>query len=288
MVEPVIVTDVRCRIGENPSWHTREKKLYWLDIPIGTIYRYDPASSMVEKVVESNEVIGGFTLQEDDSLLLFMERGAIKIWRNNSFLSIMEEIPILNKTRFNDVIVDPMGRVFCGTMPDENGVAYLFLLETNGDIKLILDNVGLSNGMGFTPDKKKIYFTDSKKGEIRLFDYNKKNGSLSKERIFLKIKEPNIEPDGLTVDSEGYIWSAQWNGACIKRYTPQGEEVMKIDLPTKKITSLTFAGESFQEVYVTSAIGEENIPGTEDEAGALFYFKSDIAGIPENRSKVLI
>ncbi|HOR43105.1 MAG TPA: SMP-30/gluconolactonase/LRE family protein, partial [Atribacterota bacterium] len=255
MAEPVIVTDIRCHIGENPTWHPQEKKLYWLDIPIGTIYRYDPKNTMVEKIVESSSVIGGFTIQEDNSLLLFMEKGTVKIWRNNLFIDVIKEIPILKSTRFNDVIVDPAGRVFCGTMPDQNGVAYLFLLNVNGDIRLILDNVGLSNGMGFTPDKKQMYFTDSKKGEIRIFDYDKKSGSLSNERTFLKIKEQDIEPDGLTVDSEGYIWGAQWNGACVKRYSPHGKEVMKIDLPTKKITSLTFAGDNYQEIYITSAIG---------------------------------
>jgi len=288
MAEPVIVTDIRCHIGENPTWHPQEKKLYWLDIPIGTIYRYDPKNTMVEKIVESSSVIGGFTIQEDNSLLLFMEKGTVKIWRNNLFIDVIKEIPILKSTRFNDVIVDPAGRVFCGTMPDQNGVAYLFLLNVNGDIRLILDNVGLSNGMGFTPDKKQMYFTDSKKGEIRIFDYDKKSGSLSNERTFLKIKEQDIEPDGLTVDSEGYIWGAQWNGACVKRYSPHGKEVMKIDLPTKKITSLTFAGDNYQEIYITSAIGEVGSPVEEVEAGALFHYQTEVVGLPENKSKVYI
>lgn len=288
MAEPVIVTDIRCHIGENPTWHPQEKKLYWLDIPIGTIYRYDPKNTMVEKIVESSSVIGGFTIQEDNSLLLFMEKGTVKIWRNNLFIDVIKEIPILKSTRFNDVIVDSAGRVFCGTMPDQNGVAYLFLLNLNGDIRLILDNVGLSNGMGFTPDKKQMYFTDSKKGEIRIFDYDKKSGSLSNERTFLKIKEQDIEPDGLTVDSEGYIWGAQWNGACVKRYSPHGKEVMKIDLPTKKITSLTFAGDNYQEIYITSAIGEVGSPVEEVEAGALFHYRTEIVGLPENKSKVYI
>lgn len=288
MAEPVIVTDIRCHIGENPTWHPQEKKLYWLDIPIGTIYRYDPKNTMVEKIVESSSVIGGFTIQEDNSLLLFMEKGTVKIWRNNLFIDVVKEIPILKSTRFNDVIVDPAGRVFCGTMPDQDGVAYLFLLNVNGDIRLILDNVGLSNGMGFTPDKKQMYFTDSKKGEIRIFNYDKKSGSLSNERTFLKIKEQDIEPDGLTVDSEGYIWGAQWNGACVKRYSPHGKEVMKIDLPTKKITSLTFAGDSYQEIYITSAIGEVGSPVEKVEAGALFHYRTEVVGLPENKSKVYI
>jgi len=162
----------------------------------------------------------------------------------------------------------------------------LFCLDTNGDIRLILDKVGLSNGMAFTPDKKQMYFTDSKKGEISIFDYNKKNGTLNNQRVVLKVKDPNVEPDGLTVDSEGYIWSAQWNGGCVKRYNLKGEEVMKVRLPARKITSLTFAGGSYQDIYITSALDEESIQKRNDEAGALFYYKSKIKGLPENLSKV--
>jgi len=183
MIEPMIIANIKSIIGENPIWHPLEKKLYWLDIPVGIIYRYDPKSNTVEKIVERNCVVGGFTIQEDGSFLLFMEKGAIQIWRNNTLKNVIEEIPILRNTRFNDVITDPYGRVYCGTMPDKNGIAYLFLLDTDGKLRLILDNIGLSNGMGFSPDKKKMYFTDSKKGEIYIFDYNKEDGSLSNRSI---------------------------------------------------------------------------------------------------------
>lgn len=291
MAEPVIVTNVRCSIGENPIWHPFEKELYWLDIPIGAIYGYNPENNKTKKVYEGNYVIGGFTIQEDGSLLLFMEKGAIVIWQNGKLRKVIDEIPILKDTRFNDVITDPAGRVFCGTMPDENGIAYLFRLERNGDIKLVVDNIGLSNGMGFTPDKKQMYFTDSKKGEISIFDYNQKNGTLSNRKVFIKVKEkdPHVEPDGLTVDYEGYVWSAQWNGSCVKRYDTNGKEVMKIILPTEKITSLTFAGDDCKDIFITSAIGEDKeVQKKDNNAGALFNFKYGVAGLPEHLSRICI
>ncbi len=291
MTEPIVISDIRCNIGENPIWHPFEKKLYWLDIPIGTIYGYEPKSKNVEKVYEGNHVIGGFTIQEDGSLLLFMEKGEINIWQNGKLRNIIDNIPILKNTRFNDVIADPAGRVFCGTMPDKNGTAYLFQLDIDGGIKLILDNVGLSNGMGFTPDKKQMYFTDSKKGEISVFDYNQKNGELSNQRVFLKIKDkdPHVEPDGLTVDSEGYIWSAQWNGSCVKRYNQKGKEVTKINLPAERITSLSFAGEDFKDIFITSAFGEgKNSQKEDNKAGALFNLKFEVAGLPEHQSRICI
>jgi D-xylono/L-arabinono-1,4-lactonase len=289
MIEPVIVTNINCSIGENPLWYPREKSLYWLDIPVGIIYKYNPKRGIVEKVFEGDTVVGGFTIQENGSLLLFMEKGAVKIWQDNKLINLIDYTPILKNTRFNDVITDPFGRVFCGTMPDENGVAYLFLLDTDGELKLILDNIGLSNGMGFSPDKKKMYFTDSKKSEIYIFDYNKENGSLGNQKVFIKVEERGIDPDGLTVDSDGYVWSAQWNDGCLKRYSPIGKEVLRVNLPTKKITSLTFGGESYQDIYITSAVGEEGDQSKENEAGALFYLKSSgYVGLPEYMSKVCI
>lgn len=289
MIEPTITTNIKCIIGENPLWCPKEKSLYWLDIPVGIIYKYNPKKGIVEKVFEGDTVVGGFTIQENGSFLLFMEKGAIKIWQDNKLINLIDYTPILKNTRFNDVITDPYGRVFCGTMPDENGIAYLFLLDTDGELKLILDNIGLSNGMGFSPDNKKMYFTDSKKGEIYIFDYNKENGSINNQKVFIKVEEQGIDPDGLTVDSDGYVWSARWNGGCLKRYSPIGKEVLKVSLPTKKITSLTFAGEGYQDIYITSAIGEEGDQSKENEAGALFYLKSSgFAGLPEYMSKVCI
>jgi len=247
-MKPEIVLDIKCKVGEGPLWHPLEKKLYWLDIPEGIIYRYDPETGMVEEVYRGG-IVGGYTIQEDGSLLLFMEEGLVKLWKNNKLITLIEEVPALKGTRFNDVIADPTGRVFCGTMPDKRGEAYLYRLDIDGTLTLILNKVGLSNGMGFTPDKKQMYFTDSKKGEIYVFDYNVKDGSLSNHRLFLKVEEEGIEPDGLTVDVEGYVWSARWNGSCIKRFTPDGKEDLEVFFPARKITCITFAGKDYRYIY---------------------------------------
>jgi len=283
-MNPEIVLDIKCKVGEGPLWHPLEKKLYWLDIPEGIIYRYDPETGMVEKVYRG-DIVGGYTIQEDGSLLFFMEEGSIKLWKNNRLVTVVEKVPELKGTRFNDVIADPAGRVFCGTMPDKRGEAYLYRLDIDGRLTLILNKVGLSNGMGFTPDKKQMYFTDSKKGEIYVFDYNVKDGSLSNHRLFLKVEEEGIEPDGLTVDAEGYVWSARWNGSCIKRFTPDGKEDLEVFFPARKITCMTFAGKDYRDIYITSAGGDKR-PEEGEKAGALFRLKARIQGIPEHLSRI--
>jgi len=283
-MKPEIVLDVKSKVGECPLWHPLEKKLYWIDILGGIVYRYNPKTEVVEEAYRG-DIIGGYTIQEDGSLLLFMERGAVKLLKNNKLITLIEEFPALKDTRFNDVIADPVGRVFCGTMPDKKGEAYLYRLDLDGRLTLILNKVGLSNGMGFTPDKKQMYFTDSKKGEIYIFDYNVENGSLSNRRLFLKVKEEGIEPDGLTVDAEGYVWSARWNGSCIKRFTPDGKMDLEVFFPAKKITCITFAGVDYQDIYITSAIGDM-IQEEGEKAGALFRLKPRIQGLPEHRSRI--
>ncbi len=283
-MRPEIVLNIKCKVGEGPLWHPLEKKLYWLDILEGIIYRYDPETGMVEEVYRG-DIIGGYTIQEDGSLLLFMEEGAVKLWKNNKLITLIEEVPALKDTRFNDVIADPVGRVFCGTMPDKRGEAYLYRLDIDGTLTLILNGVGLSNGMGFTPDKKQMYYTDSKKREIYIFDFNVEDGSLSNRRLFLKVEEEGIEPDGLTVDAEGYVWSARWNGSCIKRFAPDGKEVLEVIFPARKITCMTFAGVDYQDIYITSATVDK-MSEEETGAGALFRLNTGIQGLPEHLSRI--
>ena len=116
--------------------------------------------------------VGGFTIQTDGSLLLFMEKGAIARWNNGTLDYILKEIPEERETRFNDVAADPAGRVFCGTMPSSDHPGSLYRLDTDGSITHVLGDIGISNGIGFTPDQKQMYYTDSASHNIYIFDYN--------------------------------------------------------------------------------------------------------------------
>jgi|ERR1017187_9707956 D-xylonolactonase len=106
------IADYCCKMGENPLWHPLEKRLYWCDIPNGRIFRYDPASRIHEKCYEGRSV-GGFTVQDDGSLLLFMDRGTIANWHDGGLTELLAEIETERSSRFNDVIADPRGRVEC-------------------------------------------------------------------------------------------------------------------------------------------------------------------------------
>lgn len=288
-MEPELVVDYQCVTGENPLWHPDEQRLYWLDIPKGRIFRYDPRTGDSE-LVQEGEPIGGFTIQSDGALLLFMARGAVKIWGARQQTTVIEELPEERDTRFNDVIADPEGRVFCGTMRSPTHLGRLYRLDRDGTITRILEGIGTSNGMGFTPDRTQMYYTDTAKREIYLFDYDRATGHLSNQRVFVRTPDDPQEgrPDGLTVDADGYVWSARWDGGCVVRYTPSGDEERRISFPARKVSCPTFGGPDYGDLYVTTAGGDnkaENGPG----AGALFRVRlaeAGIRGVPEFRSRI--
>ena len=129
-MEPELIANYEEEAGEGPLWHVAEQRVYWVDITTSRIFRYHPASGHHALFYQGEEDIGGFTFQADGSLLLFMARGAIKVLRDGRLTTIIDEIPAERRTRFNDVIADPAGRVYCGTMPTDGDDARLYRLDT--------------------------------------------------------------------------------------------------------------------------------------------------------------
>ncbi len=283
-MEPELIADYACVVGEGPLWHAAERRLYWTDILAGRLYRYEPATGRHEQIYQGPQV-GGFTVQADGALLLFLERGAIKTWREGKLETILEEIPDERASRFNDVIADPEGRVFCGTMPSPDRLGRLYRLDPDGTLFKILDGIGISNGMGFTPDLRQLYYTDSAKREIYVFDYNRATGNLTNQRVLIRTEEDLGIPDGMTVDAEGCLWSARWDGSMLVRYRPDGTEERRIQFPAKKVSCPTFGGPNFGDLYVTTAGGDKkNTDGP--LAGALFRLRLGIKGVPEFVSRI--
>jgi D-xylonolactonase len=278
--------DFRCELGENPLWHSGEQCLYWTDIPAGSVYRYDPSVGVAEKVYEGG-VVGGFTIQADGTLLLFMEAGRIAKLKQRKIQILIEEIPDERTTRFNDVIADPKGRVFCGTMPTKERPGRLYRLDPDGKLTLLVEGIGCSNGLAFSPDCQHLYYTDSHAYSIYRFKYSELTGEITDQETFIRCHQEDGYPDGLTRDSEGYLWSARWGGGCVIRYSPEGVEEQRIALPTTLVTSLTFGGPDLSDIYVTTARNTE-APEPEPNGGAVFQLSLGIRGVAEFSSRIEI
>ena len=281
---PQCVADYECHIGENPLWNSFDERLYWCDIPLGRVFAYDPRSGSHWLCFEG-EAVGGFTIQESGALLLFMARGAIKKWQGGNFATVVEEIPEERENRFNDVLADPSGRVLCGTMSTPKRRGRLYRMDRDGRLTVLLEDIGCSNGLAFSRDRKQLYYTDSYAREIYLFDYESDTGTITNRRIFATVPETEGMPDGMTIDADGGIWSARWDGGCVVRYTPDGKEHLRISLPAKKVSSVTFGGKGYSDMYVTTA-GGENRSDEGAGAGALYRLKTGFSGVPEFFSQI--
>jgi D-xylonolactonase len=284
--EPQVIADYACETGEGPVWHAAEQRLYWCDIPRGRLFHYAPATGHHEMVFEGDPV-GGFTIQQDGSLLLFMARGAIRRWQDGHLTTLVDEIPEARDSRFNDVVADPAGRVFGGTMAMKGQPGKQYRLDTDGSLHVVIDEVRTPNGMGFTPDRRQLYFTDTPALTIWKFDYDQATGEITNRRVFVQTERGQGVPDGMTVDAEGFVWSARWNGSCLVRYDLQGKEERRVHFPAKKVSSVAFGGPDYTDMYVTTAGG--NIKATDGEhAGALFRLDPGIKGVPEFLSRVKV
>ncbi|MGC4045690.1 MAG: SMP-30/gluconolactonase/LRE family protein [Armatimonas sp.] len=281
-----LLADYACHTGEGPLFHPDENAVYWTDIPNARIFRYDLAIGE-HHAIEIGRQVGGFTIQPDGRLLLFLDKGSIALFREGEPLEyIVDEIPTETETRFNDVMADPEGRVFCGTMPTKDRLGNFYRLETDGTLTHLLSGIGCSNGMGFTPNLAQMYYTDTSPRNIYRFDYDRAIGALSNQITFVHTEEGGGFPDGMTVDADGYLWSTRWDGNCVVRYSPEGAEVGRITMPVRKVSCVTFGGENYETMFMTTAGG--HIKETDGEhAGALFALKiPGIKGVPEFRSKV--
>lgn len=284
-----VVSSHACELGENPLWHAEGEHLYWCDINAGRLLRHDFVTSKNELLVDGGgnhaNKIGGFTIEADGAVLLFMSGGKIQRWHDGRLEALLEGHPEMANTRFNDVIADPIGRVFCGTMSTETSLGKLYRLNLDRTLTPVVVGVGCANGLAFTRDRKHLYFTDSHARTITSFDLDLVSGALSQPRIFVRTAENDGLPDGMTIDAEDHIWSAHWDGGVIIRYSPSGEEARRISVPVPKVTSLTFSGHDLRTLCITTASSGGPDPES-SQSGNLFAFEPGVRGVAEFRSRI--
>ena len=280
-IEPV--ANYRCQVGENPLWDQREGRLYWADIESGRLFRVEHASGEHECFHRGPEKIGGFTFQEDGSLLLLEVDRIAVLGKNGNRRVIAEQIDS-DMVRFNDAIADPEGRVFAGTIGKTDESGGLYRIELDGSVQTVWKGTGCANGMGFTPDLRQFYWTCSTTYQIYIADYQRETGALGNRRVFHRAACEQGIPDGLTVDVQGQVWSARWDGSAMLCLNAQGEPIERVQLPVRRVSSAAFGGPQLDTLYVTTAGGtwEGSVP----EDGTLYRFKAPVPGTVEFRSRV--
>lgn len=272
-----------CVTGECPLWHPEQNAVYWTDIPNGHLFRYFLGENRWERFYSGPEV-GGFTFQADGDLLLFRVNEIVKLSPDGAETLVVNDIDSAME-RFNDVTTDPEGRVFAGSIGVTNESGGLYRVDHDGTVTRLFTGTGCANGMGFTPDHKRFYWTDSTAGEIYIFDYDRATGAIANRRVFFSPDDSKGIPDGLAVDSKGFIWSARWDGYCLLRHSPSGEVEDIIEFPVAKVSSVCFGGTDLKDLYVTTAGGSD---GSNSDDGTLYHVRVEVPGLPENRSQICL
>ncbi len=283
---PELAVDEPCETGEGPLWNEDERALYWVDIPTGRLFRYVPATDINELAYQHDSMIGGYTFQADGSILLFGMRGQILRWNAGAVETIVADIPGEHDGRFNDVIADPRGRVFCGTVPTDAHLARLYRLDLDGTLTEVFDDIGLSNGLGFSPDNRVMYHTDSNNRCIFRLDYDAASGELTNRTTLIETPDGGGVPDGMAVDSDGTIWSARWDGHALYRHDADGRALGKVPFPVRKVSSVTFGGDDYGTAYVTTAGGGDRGDLEGATAGSLYRVALGVRGRAPFRSRI--
>ena len=279
------VLAVKNKLGEGPVWSPDEQALYWVDIENNHFYRFYPATGKYERF-DVGIPVGVLALRASGGLVMATKNG-FAFWDPQTQVLHFIADPEVDKpyNRFNDGAVDPQGRFWAGTMCEvpqmrKGGDGNLYRLDPDGSIHLMETGLTISNGIGWSPDNKTMYLTDSPQHVIYAYDFDPPTGIITNRRPFIHTPHEEGVPDGLTVDSEGYIWSARWGGWKITRYDPTGKVERVISLPVLHPTSCTFGGPDLNELYITSAwteLGEEQ-RNNHPLAGDLFRLKTDVKG----------
>lgn len=273
-----LLVKANCKLGENPLWDTREGCLYWTDIDGGTLHRLKDGA---HDVIYTGEKVGGFTLQDDGSLLLFRVSDLARLVVGGE-AEVLLEVQDPGMKRFNDVIAAPNGEVFAGTIGESKTSGGLYRVALDGRVTQLFAGTGTANGMGFSPDLSLLYWTDSTARHILRFAFDADTNDLSaRERVYAAPEEEGT-PDGLAMAADGTFYSARYRGAALIHHAADGEVLERFEVDAKNVTSAAFGGPNFDELFVTTAQGDGA------GAGDLFHHKVGVKGRPEFRSRVLL
>jgi L-arabinonolactonase len=287
MVEIRRVVPSANKLGEVPVWDVSEQAIYWVDIEGKQLQRYHEPSGELKRWYFP-ERIGSFALRERGGLVCAFESGiAFYDLDTHAIDWIAKPEAKKIRNRFNDGKCDRKGRFWAGTMDDRltDHTGALYRLDPDLSVHLMETDIGISNSLAWSPDNRIFYFADTMDQTIYAYDYDLPSGAISGRRVFVTTHADPGSPDGSTIDAEGYLWNAQWDGWRLVRYSPDGRVDRVIDLPVQKPSSCMFGGPQLRTLYVTTAIWDHTAADLAKQpwAGSLLAVEVDVPGLPERR-----
>jgi sugar lactone lactonase YvrE len=278
---------VRCDalLGESPLWSPAEQALYWVDIKEPRLFRHDFATGRT-RITPLTDAVGAIALSCGGGLIAAARSGFAYI-DADGMLSPAFCTPEADRpgNRFNDGKCDRAGRFWAASMHDGETDPSGSLYRLGGDHRCerAEDGFVIGNGLGWSPDNRVFYFTDSVARRIYAYDFDIGTGAIAGKRVFAAIPDDSGFPDGLCVDAEGHVWSAHWDGWRVTRYAPDGRIVETLGVPVPRPTSCAFGGADLATLYVTSArvnLGEAELARS-PLSGSVLALRPGARGLPE-------
>ncbi|MFI6170498.1 SMP-30/gluconolactonase/LRE family protein [Nocardia sp. NPDC051052] len=271
------------QLCESPVWDNRTGELLWVDIRGGHIHR-----AALDRAALDLTHLSTVSLTPPISAVVPCISGSVLAAAGDTFYRVDDDgtampiavIPLPDdgiRRRLNDAKVDPHGRLLAGTMSEEGvqGSAALYRLDPDGALSTLRDGVTISNGLDWSPDGTVLYYVDSPTKRVDAFDYDIATGTFSNGRPFARFDHG--EPDGLTVDGEGWVWVAVWGAGQVQAFDPDGQRRAIIDVGPSQVSSCVFAGPDLDVLVITTAA--EGKAAGEPHAGRLFVCVPGVVGL---------
>nr|WP_052477803.1 SMP-30/gluconolactonase/LRE family protein [Kibdelosporangium sp. MJ126-NF4]CEL14112.1 Gluconolactonase [Kibdelosporangium sp. MJ126-NF4]CTQ88479.1 Gluconolactonase (EC 3.1.1.17) [Kibdelosporangium sp. MJ126-NF4] len=269
-------------LGEGPYWDTETAQVIWVDLLAGNVNFLDPDTGVCE--VRSVDEPVGAIVRAGRNWLLTVETGFQLRGPEWDLLWSKEIFAKPTPVRMNDAACDPRGRLFAGSLSchDEPGQGCLFRLDPDGSCRVVVEGLGISNGIAWSPDQRTFYHVDSLARTVYARPYTVETGDVGPATVFYRHEADQALPDGIAVDVAGGMWIALWDGARVIRVDRDGAITDVVTLPALRVTSVAFGGPDLRTLFATSArVGLDDAtlqqyPGS----GQLHTFTTPISGLP--------
>jgi gluconolactonase len=262
---------------EGPVWDPA-KGLYFSDVPNGGVHLLD-RTGKISQVVPKRRGIGGMALHADGGLIVGGRDIACVSLADGTTRTLLPLDAIPGATGFNDLTTDRAGRIYVGSLAfrvfggEEPKPGHLHVIDLDGTMRTLSDGVMLTNGLGFSPDGRRLYHCDARAGIVRVYDVNA-DGSVGAWETFASLA-PGV-PDGLKVATDGSVWVADAHGGRVAVFEPDGKHRQDVAVPLPMVTSVCFGGDDLRDLYiVTGSRG-----GPHENCGSIFKTRVDVAGLP--------